>query len=220
VLAPVVSLLVAVLGAGAPAAAASPSPADVSFELTRLNRTYSDIAGEMAPLDLDPVTVRLSSTHQTIVVRRNRITLRPIGDGSFEGSAEIELFGKGDLAADVAFGSGTPQHLTDELVLPQQRIVLDGRVRIARAQGGYEVTTEQLPPELRVDIRSRMVGDFLQACAGMALLSLGAVDCDRAAQTLERPALPMPPPGSRFLLADADLTAADRARLDALLAAD
>ena len=206
-------LLAVATGAGTAAAAA---PTELRF--TKLNRVYQDLAGEMAPLRYDPVTVKLSSPKQSVLVKENRITLTPLGGGRFSGRVEIDLLGKGDLIADVDLG-GRTQRLVDEVLLPPQHLTLDGVARIARVDGGYRVTSEQLPATLPVEIRSKLVNDLLGICSGAALLSLGSLDCAPLEKELQRPSLPMPAAGSVFFLADADLTDDDRAALDGLLAA-
>jgi hypothetical protein len=204
--------LVLLVGA-APGLAQAPT----ELRLTGLNKTYSDLTTEVAPIRMDPVVVHLSSPRHSIVLKENRIRLTPLGDGRFRARTELDVLGKGDLVADVDLAGGT-RRLTDEVVLPPQTVAVEGIVKLARGEGGYVVTTEELPKELPVAIRSRMVGDILSLCAGASLLTLGSLDCDPMAQALENPRLPLPPPGSQFLLADADLTAEDRAAIDALLA--
>jgi hypothetical protein len=205
--------LILALPAALPAAATAET-----LELERLNRTYTDVVGELAPLVYDPLVVRLASSSQTVIVRGHRIDLTPVGGGRFRASVEVELSGKGNLIADLQLAGGTPQRMTDEVVLPLQKLVIDAVVSLARGQGGYVVVAHELPKALRVDIRSRLVGDILQSCSGLALLTLGALDCAPVTDALERPSLPLPGPGAELWLADAELTDADRAQIDALIA--
>jgi hypothetical protein len=205
-----VALAVAARGATAPA------PAELRF--SRFNRVYENLAGEMAPLRVEPVTVKLSSPKQAVLVKENRVTLTPLGGGRFSGRVEIDLLGKGDLIADVDLG-GRTQRLLDEVLLPPQHLTVDGVARIARVAGGYRVTSEQLPASLPVEIRSRLVNDLINLCSGASLLAMGSLDCGPLEKQLERPAVPMPGPGTVFFLGDADLTDAERGALDALLAA-
>jgi hypothetical protein len=189
------------------------------LSLSRLNRVYEDVAGETPPLRLDPVTVRLSSPHQTVLLKENRIRLEPLGGDRFAVSVELDLLGKGDLIAEVDL-AGTSQTFTDEVLLPPQSISVEGVVRLSRLEGGYRIVIERLPEDVRVTIRSRLVGDVLGLCAGAALLSLGSLDCDPVAEALERPRLPLPGPGSELFLSDEDLTDEDRRVLDGLLTGD
>jgi hypothetical protein len=188
-----------------------------ALELERLNRTYTDVAGEMAPLVYDPLVIRLSSPAQTVIVRRNSVRLTPVGGGRYRAAVEVELSGKGTLIADLDFGGAQPQRMTDEVVVPPQTIALEAVVSFARGEGGYRVVAHELPAAIRVDIRSRVVGDILETCSGLALLSLGALDCAPVTDALERPRIPMPAAGTELWLPDADLTEEDRREIDALL---
>jgi hypothetical protein len=203
------------LAAVAPGVAEAPAH---ELELEKLNRVYTDLVGELAPLAFDPVTVRLSSPRQTVLVRDHKVALRPLGGGRAEGRLEIELLGKGEIVADVDLG-GSVSRLADELILPPQRIALDGGVRLARGDGGYRVVPERMPASVRIEIRSGLIDRVVAACEGAALLSLGAIDCEPVRGSLERPAIPLPAAGGELFLADAELTDDDRAALDALIAA-
>lgn len=202
----------------AAAVTAEAATAATELRLSKLNRVYQDLAAEIAPLRYDPVTVKLSSPRQAVLIKDNRITLTPLGGGRFSGRVEIDVLGKGDLVADVDLG-GRSQRLADEVLLPPQHLTLDGVARIARVAGGYRVTSEQMPASLPVEIRSKLVNDLLGLCSGAALLSLGSLDCAPLERGLERPNVPMPAAGSVFFLADEELTDGDRAALDGLLAA-
>lgn len=199
------------LAAGA-ARAAGTGP----YTFEKLNRTYTDLVGELPPIVYDPVAVTLASPSQTLHVRGHRAWLSPRADGSFDGRLEIDLLGKGALVADVDL-AGVRQRLTDELLLPPQTLSLVARVRVARVDGGYRVSAQGLPAKLEVAIQSKAINDVLALCDGAALLSMGALDCGQLARALTRPAVPMPAAADYFL-ADTDLTPADRATLDALLA--
>lgn len=196
------------------AAGAARGEGPLSFE--KLNRTYTDLVGELPPIVYDPVTVTLNSPSQTLHVRSHRAWLTPRPDGAYDGRLEIDVLGKGALVADVDI-AGSRRRLTDELLLPPQTLTLTARVRFARVEGGYRVTADSLPAKVEVAIQSKLVNDILALCDGAALLSMGALDCGELARGLTRPAVPLPP-SAEYLLTDSDLTAADRAVLDALLA--
>jgi len=188
------------------------------LRFAKLNRVYDQLAGEMAPLSFDPIEIRLSSPRQVIVVKDHLVTLRPLGGGRFEGRVEIEFLGKGELVADIDLGSGS-QRLTDEVLMPRQRVVIDGVASIRRSEGGYRVLLESLPPSLRVEIRSRLINQLLDLCAGASLLSLGALDCTPLAGELERPRIPLDGAARELFLPDGDLADEERQALDALLVA-
>lgn len=200
---------------GTCAGAATAAPTELRF--SAYNRVYEDLAGELAPIEMPPVSVRLSSPSQAIVVKDNLARLTALGGGRFEGQVEIELLGKGRLVVDVDFG-GSTRRLEDDVLLPRQRISIDGVVHIARIDGGYRVRPEKLPPAVRVEVRSQLINEVLDLCGGAALLTLGALDCGPLNAALERPEVPLSGVASELFVPDADLTAAERAVLDALLA--
>lgn len=188
------------------------------LRLSQYNRVYEDVAGELAPIEAPPVRIRLSSPSQSLVIKDHVARLVPLGGDRFDARVEIELIGKGRLVADVELGQST-QRLEDEVLLPRQRLAIDGVARIERSPGGYRVTVEKLPPSLRVEIRSRLVNQIIDLCGGAALLTLGALDCEPLAQALERPAIPLDGVARELFLPDAELTDSERATLDRLLAA-
>ncbi len=196
--------------------AAAPAPRELRFE--SFNRVYTDLVGELAPFALDPVTVKLSSPKQILLVRDHVARLVPLGGGRVEGTLEIELLGKGSLVADLDL-AGRVSRLADDLILPPQRVRLDGAARLERAAGGYRIVAERMPRQVRVEVRSRLIDQVVGLCEGASLLTLGSVDCGPVRGALERPAVPLGDGGGEFFLADSELAAADRAELDALIAA-
>lgn len=206
-------LLTAVLAASLPLAAAEPT----ELRFSRFNRVYEDLAGELAPIEAPPVVIRLSSPSQRLLVKENVTRLRPLGGGRFAGTVELELLGKGRLVAEVDL-AGAPQRLDDEVLLPRQRLAIEGVARIERVDGGYRVVPEELPPSIRVEIRSQIVNQLLGVCAGASLLSLGSLDCGPVEQALQRPEIPLSGQVGELFLADGELTDEERRSLDELLA--
>lgn len=202
--------------AAAPSAAVEPT---YGLRFEKLNRTYSDFVGELAPIGEPGLSVRLQSPKQAIVLRDHRIRLTPIAGeaGVFAGEVELDVQGKGDLIADVTIGP-LVRNLTDVVIVLPQTIRLAARVRLRRVADGYEVMPEKLPERIEVAVQSQTINQILTLCDQAATLSLGAVDCSGLERSLTRPAVPLPGGGS-FLLTDDNLTGADRAALDALLAA-
>jgi hypothetical protein len=184
----------------------------------KYNRVYEDLAGELAPIEMPPVRIRLSSPSQAIVVKENVARLEPLGGGRFGGRFELELLGKGRLIVDLDL-AGQAQRLEDEVLLPRQRIAIDGVARIERVDGGYRVRPEKLPPSVRVEVRSPLINDVLDLCGGAALLTLGALDCRPLNEALERPEVPLGGVAGELFLPDSDLAPGERAALDRLLAA-
>lgn len=214
-------LLLAFAGAVAPPPARSAASAPTfGLRFEKLNRTYSDFVGELAPIGEESLSVRLQSPKQAIVLRDHRIRLTPIAgaEGSFAGELELEVQGKGDLIADVTIGP-IVRILTDVVVVPPQTLRLAATVRVRRVADGYEVLPEKLPERVEVAVQSQTINQILALCEQAATLTLGAVDCSGLERSLTHPAVPIPGGGGAFLLSDENLTDSDRARLDAILGA-
>jgi len=189
-------------------------PGELSFE--RLNRGYREVAPEILPIEEGPVTVRLSSPRNTLVVRSHLLRLEPGAGNSHSAELRIEFMGKGWLVADVE-AAGFSTRLQDEVLVPPQALEMQGRVRMRRVRGGYEVIPEQLPRRIGVRIQSGIGRRIVNLCDGVSVLPLASLDCPALEKSLTRAVVPLPPAGETFLLADADLTAQEKLQLDLYL---
>ncbi len=184
------------------------------FSFAKLNRTYTDLVSELAPIEQGPVTVRLSSPEHSLIVQSNRLRLRPAEGGAHAGRLEVAILGKGWLVADVE-GAGLATRLQDELMILPQTLAVEAKVKLRRGDGGYSVTTVELPRRVDVRIQSKLANQLVSWCEGLALLL--PMDCAGMERSLSVASIPMPEPGGDYLLADAELTPEDRAALDAYL---
>ena len=185
-----------------------------SFVLRR-NRPARVTRGSFSPVIEGPLTVRLSSPQNQIVVRRHLLRLEPGAGGSHSADLSIEFQGRGRLVADVEAGP-VATRLQDEVLVPAQVARLQGRVRIRRVRGGYGVTPEQLPERLGVRIQSGIGRQIVGVCDGAAVVL--ALDCSGLERSLSRAVIPLPAAGEEYLLEDAELTPAERSQLDGYLA--
>lgn len=199
---------------GATVGASSPEGATLSFP--SLNRTYHMDGSEIEPVRQGRVTVHLSSPANTLVVKGHSVELQPLADGSYRSRVVLDLLGKGDLVARFEAGEGgASSPMRDEIVVPRQTLDLEGRVRFRRVPSGWEVTALELPREVKVDIRSRLGNSLVATCEQLAAF-LG-LDCTGLDRGLSRVDVPLPDPGSVFLLEEADLTDEETRLLDAYL---
>jgi hypothetical protein len=186
------------------------------LQLERLNRAYSEVAPEILPIEEGPVTVRLSSPKNSLTVRSHRVRLEPGAGNSFTADLRIEISGKGWLVADVDVG-GVGTRLQDEVLVPPQSLEMQGRVRLRKVRGGYEVTPEQLPKSISVRIQSGIGRRLVDLCDGVSSLPFSDVDCPSLERSLSRAVVPLPAPGESFLLEDSDLAPGERQQLDGAL---
>jgi len=207
-----IALLTSCLSLGAAAASAQDTGRDFSF--VKLNRTYNNLVSNLAPIEQGPVVLRLSSPEHSLVVQSNRLRLRPLEGGVHAGRMELAILGKGWLVADVE-GAGMASRLEDELYVPPQSLVVEAKVKLARREGGYGVTTVELPRQIQVNIQSKLSNQLLSWCDGLSLLL--PLNCEAMGRSLSVATIPMPEAGGEYFLEDAELTAEDRAALDAYL---
>jgi len=186
-----------------------------TFRFASLNRSYSMDGADIAPVRQGPITVHLSSPRNVLVVKKNRLELEPLGDGSYRSRVSIDLLGSGDLIAQFDTGNGAGSPMEDRVVLPPQTIDLEGRVRFHRTPSGWEVTALSLPDETEVTIQSRVVNTLVGACDQLAVF-LG-LECGGLRTSLTHLAVPLPEPGTVFLLQEADLTPEEVGLLDGYL---
>lgn len=211
-------LTLAALAPGpAPSAQGTPPLATevTRFEFASLNRTYSMEDSAMDPVETGGLTVAMTSPSNVLILKGHRLDLTPAGDGTYRAHMAVDFLGKGDLEADIMSGGRLLSELADEVVVPRQQVELGGRISFLRTSSGWDVTAHELPRQVTLDIRSRLIGQLYTTCASMGVF-LG-IDCDGLDQSLSRVDVPLPEAGSVFELPAALLTAEEVARLDAYL---
>jgi hypothetical protein len=186
------------------------------FSFPALNKSYKDLVSDFVPVRQGPVTLTLSSPSQTLTIRGNRAVVTPRADGTFDGRVELDIMGKGFLAGDIDW-NGTGTRLQDELILVPQTVVLEGRARIARATGGYNITALSLPADVKVRITSKLSVELVNWCDRASLLPFSGLDCRSLENSLSEVTVPLPAAGEGYFLSDAEIGPAERQRLDALL---
>jgi hypothetical protein len=188
-----------------------------AFSFDKLNRSYENLVGDLQPITEGPLTVELSSPSHILVLKSNRLVLTPAGGGAGRQQAhlELEILGKGQLVADVE-GAGLSTRLQDELYVPPQTLTLDAKIDLRRVEGGYQVTTLEMPARIDIKMQSKLSNQLISLCGGVALFT--GLDCDALERALSVATIPLPAGGGPYLMSDSDLTDADRAALDALLA--
>ena len=195
------------------AAAGGAQSGEIVFE--KLNREYSAFITELEAIEVGAATVALRSPEHRVVLESNRVTMRRLQDGSFFVNLELRLWAEGTIVADVALGR-IRSTLEDALEAPSQELRLSGRIALERVEGGYVVTTLEIPEAVTVEIHSKLAGQLFALCRQMALVLVN-LQCEELERSLTYLRVPMPPPGEQYLLPDDELTEENRARLEALL---
>jgi hypothetical protein len=201
-----------------PVAPAAPIPAPGLFRFTLLNRAYSQPGTAIEPITEGPLTVRLSSPRHKLVLASHSLRLEPGADGLQTAELSVRFYGKGRLVADVDV-SGVGRRFEEEVLVPPQTQRLSGRVRIARSGGGYLLTPERLPRELRIAIQSQLGNDIVGLCERLSAVPFSELDCNGLERALSTAVVPLPRAGEGFYLARADLTPEERRQIEGYLAA-
>ncbi len=182
----------------------------------RLNRTYEDLASDIAAVSLGALTVKLTLTSHRLEIIEHRLELSPRSDGTHDASVIAQIRGEAHLLARIEIG-GLPGELEDQITVPLQEARLAGRLQIERVAAGYVVTPLELPECLELAIESRLGGQLVALCESFSFLALGGVACeglDRALSTLR---LPLPPPGEARLIEKDELTEREQRQIEAYL---
>jgi hypothetical protein len=185
------------------------------FRFPELNRRYAQFVQELVPIEIGPARIDLVSPEHELDLVEHGARLEPAELGGHHVHLELVLKGRGLLDADLDI-SGVKGHLADELTLPVQALVLDGRIDISSAPEGWHVTLLEAPEQVEVLIESRLASRMVPLCKQMALV-LVRFDCVALEQSLSRVQVPLPGPGEVFLLPREEIQEAAAARLDAYL---
>ncbi|MEO8503054.1 MAG: hypothetical protein ABI609_04070 [Acidobacteriota bacterium] len=189
--------------------------ADHALTFSLLNKSYTNLAGDLEPITQGPLTVRPSSPKNVLVLKDNRLTLRPVTGqaGVQDAHLELDVLGKGWLVADVE-AAGVETRFQDELSIPPQTLSFDGQVRLERVDGGYRATAVQAPKHVEVVVKSKLLENLVSWCESMSALPFSGLDCNGLERSISHVALPLPAAGATYFLADSDLTAEERGLLD------
>jgi hypothetical protein len=208
-----IALVFALDAAGAAPARSAGGAAE--FEFARLNRTYSQFVDQLQPVVLGPIEVLLRSPQHELQLSRHRARLEPAAEGTHSVRVEIEVKGSGTIHA-VLRAAGLEGKLDDHLVLPLQTLRLDGRIRLSRSAQGYQISLVEAPDSVEVQIQSQLAGRLVPVCRQMALV-LVRFDCAALEDALSRVNVPIPKPGTEFLLPIEEVSPEEARALDRYL---
>ena len=198
------------------AAASLAEAASTAFTFDRLNRSFEGVVDQLAPVHVGPAEVVLSSPEHAFTLRRHVARLTPTPAGEHDVELEIAFSGWGLIEADVTMGT-IATRLSDRVVVPAQSLAITAKARVERTEGGYLVTPTAVPPSVSVRIESQLARRLFSLCRPMGLVLVN-LDCLALEAALSSIAIPLPAPGSAYLLPDEELTELEREGLDLYLA--
>lgn len=199
----------------ATAAVQAAGPAELS--VSAFNGRYSQPGVSFDGVAMGPLALHLSSPENALYVDSHRLLLSPLGDGTHSAELTAAVRGGGRLLADVDVG-GAPSRMADEVVLPPQTVTVEGRARLTRVEGGYQIALLQLPESVGVEIESALADRLVTVCDGLQILTLGTLDCAALERSLHTVQVPLPASGQTLFLDDGQVTAEERQALDLYLA--
>ena len=184
------------------------------IELAFLNQTYRDLDPGLVPIQQGPLRIGVSSPEHRLQVFGNALAVRPVANEGWEAELRVDLEGDGRLLADVDVGGAVSQ-LVDDVTARRQWVVAQGEIRVLRAPEGFRIELVRAGTPPTVEIQSALGSQIVGACQGLAML-LG-LDCDGLERGLSVVQIPMPDPGTAFLLPGTYLTAEERGFFEGLV---
>lgn len=182
----------------------------------RVDGVHRDLAADLAPIEIGPVTVVLTSPTHSLEVFEHELSLGPAAEGASAASLKARYQGQAHLVAELEVG-GMTSELDDQIELPLQETEIAGVVEIARSEGGYRVKALEAPSHVEIEVESDLAGRLGLLCRGFAVLAMGNVDCEAVDQAMSRLRVPLPEPGEEFFIAAGDLTERERTQIDQYL---
>ena len=180
----------------------------------RVDGTHTDLPTDLAPIEQGVILIQMHSTNPVLEVESHELVLWPLEDGSHGARLEAQFHGEAQLHADIEVG-GLPAEMTDFVELPEQETTLEGRFEITREEAGYRVVAEELPRFVEIRVQSRLAGQMVTLCRGLALLAPGGgSECEGLERLLSVVRLPMPEAGETYYIDESKLTAFEREQLD------
>lgn len=193
-----------------------PEGAEKEFVFERLNRTFGSFVDDLKPIELGSMRVGLSSPEHSMTLESHSARLLALGNSEYGTRLEFDFHGWGILVVRVELG-GVESELEDELTLPSQNLVLEGRLKIEPIEDGYQITLlEAFQEEVSVKIESKIAGRIVPLCRQLSLVLVN-LECDVLEEALSVVRVPIPAPGEIFFLAREELNEPEIEELDAFL---
>lgn len=191
--------------------------AGVDFPFDRVYGTYENVRLEAEPASAGAVNLSLSSPQNSVTLESGSLRLEPAPNGEHKAVLRVDFSGEGQLVTEVEVGA-VPARFEDYVRFPRQAHQITAWVTISSDEEGYRIVTRELPESVRIELessRAAAVGGF---CRQVSLFLAGEAACDKLESMLSNPSVPLPEPGSEYLLRRSVLTPAEVERLDLYLA--
>ncbi len=189
-----------------------------TFVFERFNGTHSELGGDASEIENGPVTVRPTTKNSHFEIFGNRLELEPAGEGEHDATFWVHFEGAADVEAEILMAGFTAAVLQDEVTVVNQEKTIRSRIKIESREEDYLITIVEPPKEMSIQVRSRLGTQIVSMCESLTRFAFGA-NCDGLDTALSNPRLPMAEAGEEMELDLGQLTANEKAQLDAYLAA-
>lgn len=207
---------VAVL-AGVRLPAVQPPAVGVDFPFDRVCGTYENVNIETLPMSNGAIDLRLFSPKNTVTLESGTLHLEPAGDGLHKAVLQVAFSGEGELITEVKLGT-IPARFEDQVRFPPQEHTVTAWVTIEVEEDGYRIVAKELPETVQIELESSRAEGLVGFCRQMSLFLAGDAGCEKLESMLSNPKVPLPKPGSDFLVRRWALSESERERLDFYLA--
>lgn len=182
----------------------------------RVNGIHTDLGSDLAPIEVGPVTVVLTSPTHSLEVLEHELSLGPGKDGAEAARLKVRYQGQAYLVAALEI-AGMTGDIDDNIEVPLQETEIEGLVEIDREGDGYRITALEAPSHVEIQVESGLAGQLGLLCRGFAVLAMGNVDCEAVDQAMSVIRVPLPEPGEEFFIASEDLTEQEREQIESYL---
>jgi len=182
----------------------------------RVNGVHSELTTDLAPIQMGPMTIILTSPSQTLEVLEHQLGLRSVAEGVDAGRLTARYQGRAHLVAELEI-AGMSSEIEDHIELPLQEVNIAGKVRIAKEDDSYRITVIDAPSHVEIEVESDLAERLGLLCQGFAVLAMGSVDCDAVDQAMSVIRVPLPEPGDEFVVAGEELTEHEREQFENFL---
>lgn len=182
----------------------------------RVDGIHRDLDSDLAPIEMGPMTVVLTSPTHSLEVLEHQLSLGSAADGADAATLRARFQGQAHLVAELEI-AGIISEIDDQILLPLQEIEISGLIEIRREEGGYRVLALESPDHVELQIESDLAGRLGMLCRGFAVLAMGNLDCEAVDQAMSVVRVPLPEPGEEYFVAVEDLTPGERRQIDRYL---
>ncbi len=189
----------------------------VDFSFDRLYGTYENVDIETLPMSNGAINLRLFSPENSVTFESGNLHLEPANDGLHKVVLQVAFSGEGQLITEVKFGT-IPSRFEDQVRFPPQEHTVTAWVTIEAEGDDYRIVVEELPETVQIELESSRAADLVGFCRQMSLFFAGDAGCKKLESMLSNPKVPLPKPGSDFLVRGSTLSESERERLDLYLA--